>query len=179
MKIKLSKIKLFLLLGLILIILYGIRGFTQEISIGEHYAIISSSIITAVGWAISSYLNTRTFKRSEIIKNKDCIINLIDDFFGELSELVEKRSTSIDDVEKFITTKVTIIELKANQLEKIFNETCQFISNESLTKLRSKPIDIFDNNHSSYKELNKQLNELRDDIYQDIENNYSNWLAEQ
>ncbi|HHF1678823.1 TPA: hypothetical protein ACPI9Z_001225, partial [Haemophilus influenzae] len=130
------KIKSFLLYSfLILAVLYMVRLSTQDSNMSEHFAMLASSIITAVGWSISSYLNTRSFKRSEIIKNKDFITNLIDTFFRELLELVEKRSTSIDDIENFITTKVTTIELKANQLEKIFKENCQFISNESLTKL--------------------------------------------
>ncbi|AXP41819.1 TPA: hypothetical protein ACPG2T_000766 [Haemophilus influenzae 10810] len=174
------KIKSFLLYSfLILAVLYMVRLSTQDSNMSEHFAILASSIITAVGWSISSYLNTRSFKRSEIIKNKDFITNLIDTFFRELLELVEKRSTSIDDIENFITTKVTTIELKANQLEKIFKENCQFISNESLTKLRSSPIDIFEDSHSDYKELNRQLNELRNEIYQDVENNYNSWLKSQ
>ncbi|HHF1669899.1 TPA: hypothetical protein ACPI97_001120, partial [Haemophilus influenzae] len=123
------KIKSFLLYSfLILAVLYMVRLSTQDSNMSEHFAMLASSIITAVGWSISSYLNTRSFKRSEIIKNKDFITNLIDTFFRELLELVEKRSTSIDDIENFITTKVTTIELKANQLEKIFKENCQFIS---------------------------------------------------
>ncbi|HHF2566717.1 TPA: hypothetical protein ACPJUZ_001896, partial [Haemophilus influenzae] len=61
----------------------------------------------------------------------------------------------------------------------IFKENCQFISNESLTKLRSSPIDIFEDSHSDYKELNRQLNKLRNEIYQDVENNYNSWLKNQ
>ncbi|OOF60840.1 hypothetical protein BH925_04195 [Rodentibacter pneumotropicus] len=174
------KIKSFLLVSFIILFsLYFIRICTQNTSLNDHFAILASSVITAVGWTISSYLNTRSFKRSEIIKNKDHVTNLIDSFFFELLELIEKRSTTIDDIENFITTKATTIELKANQLEKIFKENCQFISNESLTKLRSEPIDIFENSHSNYKELNQKLNKLRDEIYQDIENNYNAWLEHQ
>ncbi|KNE85437.1 hypothetical protein [Aggregatibacter aphrophilus] len=174
------KIKSFLLISfVILVTIYFIRICTQNTSIDEHFAIISSSVITAVGWSISSYLNTRSFQRSEIIKNKDHITNLIDALFRELLELAEKRSTSIEDIDNFITTRVTIIEFKANQLEKIFKENCQFISNESLTELRSKPIDIFENSHSNYKELNQQLNQLKNSLYQDIEDNYNSWLKNQ
>ncbi|HHF1789915.1 TPA: hypothetical protein ACPJDA_002011, partial [Haemophilus influenzae] len=94
------KIKSFLLYSfLILAVLYMVRLSTQDSNMSEHFAMLASSIITAVGWSISSYLNTRSFKRSEIIKNKDFITNLIDTFFRELLELVEKRSTSIDDIE--------------------------------------------------------------------------------
>ncbi|POY45414.1 hypothetical protein C3007_00190 [Avibacterium gallinarum] len=91
-------------------------------------------------------------------------------------KLVEKRSTTIDDIEEFITTRITTIEFKANQLEKIFKEECQFISTESLAKLRSEPMDIFENSHSDYKKLNQQLNELRKSIHENIESNYSSWL---
>lgn len=134
---------------------------------------IISTLNVSVGWIISIYLQNRNFQKGEIAKNKDKLTSLIEIFFKELSELIAKRDTTADDIDDFISDKITIIELKAHQLKSIFNEDIQFISDATLSSLRDKPIDIFELN---YKECKKELKKLSSSVLNEIETTYADWL---
>lgn len=166
-----------ILVLVLIIILVSIINYVGTLNkTTENIAIITSSLITFSGWMLSTYLNNRDFQRSEIIRNKDKLTVLVEDFFDGLSELLAKRSSTERDLEDFISDKVTNIELKARQLEIIFKQKEAFISKERLSDMRDKPIDFIE---LEFTELSHEIKNLKFLTLQDIEERYSSWLESQ
>lgn len=134
---------------------------------------IASSLITSIGWFFSLHLNHSTFQRGEIIKNKDQLISLLEDFFDALSDLVSKRETTEQDIEDLITDKVAEIELKSKQIKRVFQRNVIFLSDEMIKKLNSEPIEILS---SPYAEIKSKLVKLKKDILSEIDLKYEDWL---
>lgn len=139
----------------------------------EFIAAVASSLITAIGWIFSIRLNHLTFQRSEIIKNKDKIVYLIDDFFMEVHSMFEKRETTEQDIDQFVQDKISEIESKAKQIKRIFNENIVFINDEFLVKLKNEPVDIFNGDN---KEAKEKLDFLKKSVLDNIDFLYEEWL---
>ncbi|MGC6342520.1 hypothetical protein ACNO7N_06420 [Bisgaard Taxon 45] len=135
---------------------------------------LSTSINVLIGWIIAIFLHNRNFQRNEIAKNKDKLTTLLELFFKELTELIAKKETTKDDIDDFISDKLAIIELKARQLKIVFKQDIQFISDPTLAILRDKPIDIFE--LSEYKAAKKELKLLANNVLNEVEITYSDWL---
>lgn len=134
----------------------------------------SPAINILIGWFIAIFLHNRNFQRNEIAKNKDKVTTLLESFFKELTELIAKKETTVDDIDDFISDKTSIIELKARQLKLVFKQDIQFISESTLATLREKPIDIFE--LSEYKATKKELKKLANSVLNEVEITYSDWL---
>ena len=134
---------------------------------------VASSLITAVGWIFSLQLNYSAFQRSEIIKNKDKLVSLIEKLFDGLQPLYEKRETTEKDIELFITNQVTELSLKKDQIERVFRKKVCFLSDGTLAKLQSEPIDILALECSVHKE---KLSILKKDVLSEIDTLYEEWL---
>lgn len=156
---------------LIVIHLFSKNSLTTE----QLIAAIASSLITAVGWFFSLYLNHTTFQRGEIIKNKDKLVSLVEEFFEELIDLLEKRKTTESDVENLITVKVAEIELKNQQIKRVFKKDVMFLSDRMIADLSSSPIDIF---QRDYNDAKSQLFQLKKQVLSDIDTKYETWLGE-
>lgn len=145
----------------------------QWLDLKESLVIFTSSAITAAGWYFSSYLNHRSFERSEFIKNKDKITALVDAFFNELNELMAKKETEMQEIEAFVANKTAELSLKASQLERVFGSKTRFLSDEKITELQNKPIDVFT---EPYKVQKSILKELQASISEEIDHLYEDWL---
>lgn len=159
------------LLVLLLIIINFVNK--DSLSTKEFIGSLSAALITAIGWLFSIRLNYITFQRSEIIKNKDNLISKLDDFFKNLDEMLEKRATTEDDVEIFVTDKIAEITSKASQIERIFNTKISFISDTMLARLKSEPIDIFNRDH---KDIKNKLKSLKKSVLDEIDERYEEWV---
>lgn len=102
--------------------------FGKLLDLKDSITVFTSSIVTAAGWYWAAHLNHRTFERSEFIKNKDKLTNLVDSCFDKLDELFSKRETTPEDIEIFITEKTTEIENKASQLSRVFKSEIIFLT---------------------------------------------------
>ena len=148
-------------------------SFGQWLDLKESLVILASSAITATGWYFSSYLNHRSFERSEFIKNKDKLTSLVDTFFDELNELMAKKETDLEEIEAFVANKTAELSLKASQLERVFNSNVRFLSDNKITELQNKPIDIFTKPYRIQKVVQK---ELQASVLEEIDCLYENWL---
>lgn len=159
----------------LVIILFVINFFSKNsLTTEQLITAIASSLITAVGWFFSLHLNYSTFQRGEIIKNKDKLVSLVEVFFDDLSHLLEKKQTKEEDIENLITDKVAEIELKNQQVKRVFKKNVIFISDEMIVKLNSDPIDIF---HLEYSDAKTKLYQLKKQILADIDAKYEKWLS--
>ncbi|URJ85779.1 hypothetical protein M9411_03495 [Pasteurella multocida] len=161
---------------LLIVIVAIISHIGKQYKLVEDIAIVLSSLITFSGWMLSTYLNNRDFQRSEIVRNKDKLTLLVEEFFDGISELLARRSSTEQDLEDFISDKVTHIEFKARQLEIIFKQKETFISQEKLSEMRDKPIDFMS---LEFTELSREIKNLKFNILQDIEKKYTDWLENQ
>lgn len=148
--------------------------FGKLLDLKDSITVFTSSIVTAAGWYWAAHLNHRTFERSEFIKNKDKLINLVDSCFDKLDELFSKRETTSEDIEIFITEKTTEIENKASQLSRVFKSKIIFLTTDTLTKMKSYPLDLFENN--TFHEQKSKLRRFRTDVLEEIDQNYEEWL---
>nr|DAN69722.1 MAG TPA: hypothetical protein [Caudoviricetes sp.] len=149
--------------------------FGKLLDLKDSITVFTSSIVTAAGWYWAAHLNHRTFERSEFIKNKDKLTNLVDSCFDKLDELFSKRETTPEDIEIFITEKTTEIENKASQLSRVFKSEIIFLTTDTLTKMKSYPLDLFENNNM-FREKKSKLQKFRTDVLEEIDQNYEEWL---
>lgn len=136
----------------------------------KYLAVIISSIIAVFGWLISSYINTRTFKRNETSKLKDKISSMVESFFDSLEDKIKTRGIKETDLDDLIAGKLTLIELHLNHLDKKIN--IKLIPAEHINKIRSEPYDYLASPNSDYK---KKLTELKFNTLELIEENYTEW----
>ena len=87
-----------ILLLLILLIIANIFS-KNTLTTTEFITALASAGITAVGWIFSFQLNKTTFQRSEIIKNRDQVVSLVESFFNDLIPFFDKRETTEKDIE--------------------------------------------------------------------------------
>lgn len=133
---------------------------------------IIPSIFTAlVGWRNSVILGDKGFIRSENSKAKDSIANFVEKLFDELELKLHDRKF-IKQAEDFITGKTTILELRLAHVKQ--RTKMELLSSDKLAKLRESSLTLTsDDNYS------KLLNSLRFELLEDIENNYSDFFADQ
>ncbi|MBJ9634995.1 hypothetical protein I5532_20380 [Citrobacter freundii] len=136
----------------------------------KYIAVIISSIIAVFGWLISSYINTRTFKRNETSKLKDKISSMVESFFDSLEEKIKSRGVKETELDDLIAGKLTLIELHLNHLDRKIN--IKLISDEHINKIRSEPYDYLTSSNGDYR---KKLNELKFNTLELIEENYTEW----
>ncbi|EOG6954117.1 TPA: hypothetical protein PXO68_003999 [Yersinia enterocolitica] len=140
----------------------------------KYVAVIISSLIAALGWLISSYINTRAFRRAEASKLKDKISSQMEVFFDQLEEKIRIRSLKETELDDFITGKLAIIELQIKHLE--MKIQISLISAATLAIIRDKPYDFMSSNDGEYK---KQLHDLKINTLEEIEEKYTNWYFQQ
>lgn len=170
-KVWLNYVPILILLALLLLIHIFSKN---SLKLAELISAIAASGITAIGWIFTFQLNKATFQRSEIIKNRDKLVQLIEKFFDELFELFEKRATTEQDIENFITDKVPEIESKTYQIKRIFKKNnVVFLSNEMLARLQSEPLDIFAGEHAESK---GKLQSMKKQALAEIDKLYEEWL---
>ena len=147
----------------------------KNFDIGEAMGLFLSASIATIGWIYSSHINNVSFQRSEIIKSKDHIIELLNTFFDDLVVLIHQGKTE-QEIEYFITNSISSIEMKVEHLKIIFKEKQDFISDDLLMNLRDKPQDFIEN--YNHKVLIRNLNKLKDETLQEIEEKYKKWLKD-
>ena len=132
-------------------------------------AILTPSLLTAlVGWLNSASLSHKCFVKTENSKAKDAISLFVDKFFDDYEEKI--KSTSFhNQAEDFIAGKVTILELRLKHLKD--RTGIELVSAEYLSKLRQIPCDDF-----SDSSIPKKISNLRFDVLEHIETNYSRWF---
>ena len=159
-----------ILVLLILLIIANIFS-KNALTTTEFIAALASAGITAVGWIFSFQLNKTTFQRSEIIKNRDQVVSLVESFFNDLIPFFDKRETT----EKDITDKIPEVENKVNQIQRVFKKHgIAFISAEKLALLQSEPLNIFGGDH---KQAKNKLQVLKKNILSEIDTVYEAWLS--
>lgn len=136
----------------------------------KYMALIISSCIAVFGWLISSYINTRAFRRAETSKLKDKIASLTEVFFDTLGEKMKSRRLKESELDDFISGKISIIELHLNHLERKIN--ISLITPTQLSKIRSEPYDYLTISNGDYQ---KNLAELKFGTLEMIEENYTAW----
>lgn len=162
-----------ILVLLILLIIANIFS-KNALTTAEFIAALASAGITAVGWIFSYQLNKTTFQRSEIIKNRDQVVSLVESFFNDLIPFFDKRETTEKDIEDFITDKIPEVENKVNQIQRVFKKHgIAFISAEKLALLQSEPLNIFGGEH---KQAKNKLQVLKKNILSEIDTVYEAWL---
>lgn len=139
----------------------------------KYVVVLISSSIAVVGWAVASYINSRAFNRSEISKLKDRVSQLLEVFFLELDEKLSSRGTKESELDDLIGEKLAIIELQLNHLKK--KNGLVLVSDDRLVKLRSKPYDFI----HTHDKPSKDINDLKFDTLEEIEEKYTEWYFEQ
>lgn len=140
----------------------------------EKYIILFVSFVIAVlGWVFSAYINNRAFNRAETSKLKDKIVLLSENFFDELDKMVTSRNTKESDLDDLTTEWITIIEFQLKYLKQ--KNGLILIEDEDLKKMRSLPYDFILENLKPIKNLRN----LKLDILENIEKNYTDWYFNQ
>lgn len=149
--------------------------FLQEHSEILKFAIssITASLTLLLGWIFTTNQNIENFFRSETIKHKEKLISLIEKFFDDFVEKLESRTFTEQDRVIFVNDKVSDLEFKHSIQQKIYGKKAVvFLSDESFAKLRM----VWQMNGDDFKKHKRHLQDLKDDILQEIENNYIQWL---
>ncbi|EJD6474800.1 hypothetical protein ABQD47_06415 [Providencia rettgeri] len=142
-------------------------------SMDRYIIALISTCIAVLGWGVSSYINNRAFNRAEISKLKDKLSSLFDDFFQSLIEKTGERGVTEATVDDLITEKLSIIELHLRHLKK--KSGLELVSASELAELRSKPIELISNTNK----IDSDLKDMKMNILEDIEKNYTKWYFDQ
>ncbi|WGE67688.1 hypothetical protein NYR77_01280 [Actinobacillus equuli subsp. haemolyticus] len=134
---------------------------------------ITACITLLLGWFFTTYNNNENFFKSETIKHKDKLVAMIEDFFEDFLEKLKSRTVSDEDRESFVSDKITNLEFKHSIQQKIYGKKAViFLSDESFVKLRM----VWQLENIEYKKQKRKVQELKDEILQEVENNYIKWL---
>lgn len=139
----------------------------------KYVTILISSSIAVLGWGIASYINSRAFNRTEISKLKDRVSQLFEAFFLELDKKLGNKGVKESELDDLIGEKLAIIELQLNHLKR--KNGLILVSDDILVKLRSKPYDFI----HSHEKPSKDINDLKFDTLEEIEEKYTKWYFEQ
>lgn len=139
----------------------------------KYIAVIISSCIAAFGWLVSSYINTRAFRKAEASKLKDKISTLFESFFEKLEDKIKSRTLSENELDNFITGKLAIIELQLNHLDRKIK--IKLVPDEVIMKIRNEPYEYLSVSNGDYK---SKLHELKIGTLEIIEENYTTWYFE-
>ena len=122
---------------------------------------ITACFTLLLGWGFTIHQNAENFFKAETIKHKDKLITLVEKFFDDFFEMLESRKISEN------------IEFKNSIQQKIYGQKAiTFLSDEYIARLRM--VWLFEN--QNYEKHEQKLQELKEDILQEIENNYIKWL---
>lgn len=133
----------------------------------------TASMTLLLGWLFTSYQNWMNFFRSETIKHKDKLLTLVEDFFDDFIEKLEERSFNEQERISFIKDRISSLEFKHSIQQKIYGKKAIiFLSNETFAKLRM----LWKIDETDHKKHKRQLQDLKEDVLQEIENNYILWL---
>lgn len=134
---------------------------------------ITACITLLLGWLFTSYQNSINFFRSETVKHKDKLISSIENFFDDFIEKLESRTFTEQERSIFVSDKVSNLEFKHSIQQRIYGKKAiVFLSDETFAKLRM----IWQIDDKDFKKQKRQIQELKDDVLQEIENNYIKWL---
>ena len=134
---------------------------------------ITSCFTLLLGWAFSMHQNYENFFKAETIKHKDKLIILIEKFFDDFSEKLENRRISEQKLLAFVTDRISNIEFKNSIQHRIYGKKAViFLPDKYLAQLRM----VWKFENQDYEKQEKKLLELKEDILQEIENNYIRWL---
>ncbi|HHQ4895811.1 TPA: hypothetical protein ACSP31_003871 [Aeromonas veronii] len=144
------------------------------------WKVIITIVVAIIAWLVSFFISVVTFKKNDISRQKDKIITLVEKFIEDLIKEFEKSDNTSDDIDNFISYKVSLIEIQINSIEKRTKK--EILGSSLLTKLRSSPIDIFEQSRSVSGEKAMSHNACREvydlstQIITDIEKNYNEWF---
>lgn len=134
---------------------------------------ITACFTLLLGWGFTIHQNAENFFKAETIKHKDKLISLIEYFFDEFFEKLENRKISEQKLRTFVTDRVSNLEFKNSIQQKIYGKKAvTFLSNESLSKMRM----AWKLEGNDYEKQERVLQDLKEDLLQEIENNYIKWL---
>lgn len=144
------------------------------------WKVVVTVIVAIIAWLVSFFISIKTFKKGDISRQKDKIITLVEKFIDDLIKEFEKSSNTTDDIDNFISYRVSLIEIQINSIEKRTKK--DILGHGFITKLRSNPIDIFeasraegDKNISSHQVCG-DIYDLSTQIVTEIETNYNEWF---
>ena len=96
-----------------------------------------------------------------------------ENFFKEFFEKLEDRKISETKLRAFVTDRISNIEFKNSIQQKIYGKKAVvFLSDEYLAQLRM----VWQFETKDYEKQEQKLQDLKEDILQEIENNYIKWL---
>ena len=134
---------------------------------------ITACFTLLLGWGFTIHQNAENFFKVETIKHKDKLITLVEKFFDDFFEMLESRKISENKLRSFVTDRISNIEFKNSIQQKIYGQKAiTFLSDEYIARLRM--VWLFEN--QNYEKHEQKLQELKEDILQEIENNYIKWL---
>ena len=144
------------------------------------WKVIITVVIAMIAWLVSFLISVVTFKKNDISRQKDKIITLVEKFIEDLIKEFEKSANTSDDIDNFISYRVSLIEIQINSIERRTKK--EILGSSFLTQLRSRPIDIFEHSRSMSGEKAMSHNacgevyDLSTQIITVIEKNYNKWF---
>lgn len=136
---------------------------------------ITACVTLFLGWGFAIHQNNENLFKSETIKHKDKLISLVEDFFDLFFEKLENRKISEQKLLIFVTDKISNLEFKNSVQQKVYGKKAiLFLSDESLAKLRM----VWRFEAKDYEKQERELQDLKECVLQEIENNYIKWLKQ-
>lgn len=133
-----------------------------------------ASFLTPISWLVTLFVSLHVFKRNDISRQKEKIVSSVESFFKDLNNKFFAGETTSDEMDDYLTAKVSILELQLNNLH--LKARCAFISSETLSSIRSKPIDLlesFKSGDNSKHSCVKALHELEFIVIEEMETTYT------
>lgn len=131
-----------------------------------------------ISWILAIYLSATAFKRSEIYRAKDKIVDRLD----KLQEWLVKEIKSLDAdsdnkksftvIENYSASKITQVELRLNQFNSYISKN--ILNPEDLAEIRD--IDFFSDIDESI--LLKEINNRFSNVIEKIEFNFDNYTKD-
>lgn len=165
----------FLLVALIVVPLPAVIILLSPYSTTLNPAIppVTACFTLLLGWWFTIHQNSENFFKAETIRHKDKLITLVEKFFDDFFEKLEDRKISETKLRAFVTDRISNIEFKNSIQQKIYGKKAVvFLSDEYLAQLRM----VWQFETKDYEKQEQKLQELKEDILQEIENNYIKWL---
>ncbi|WP_279152635.1 hypothetical protein [Photobacterium iliopiscarium] len=131
-----------------------------------------SLVLTPLGWIFVLTVNIVGFRRAELSRIKDKITSQIEKLYADLEEKLSLRSCTESSLDDFLTTKITLIELRAEQFKK--KSGYELISANLLSDMRSEPFTWL----AETRDLKRSLMDFEYKVLEEVETNYSSWLFE-